>query len=104
MYGKCSKTLNTSLFLYSNKCLVIRARIYKMLVIKANREEQSDLDLSYLSRHFGQDTSLRNFRTSAIHYMQLSKSICCMYFFMCNNLMFLKKECSGSVVECLTRD
>ena len=82
IYGKCSKTLNsyTFLFLYSNKFLIIRAGINKMLARKANREEQSDLDLSCVSRHFGQDTRLRNFRTPAILYMQLSKSICCTYY------------------------
>ena len=31
-YGKCSKILNTFLFLFLNKTLVIRAGIYKMHV------------------------------------------------------------------------
>ena len=37
MYGKCSKILNTLLFLFSNKMVVIRARNNKMLVRIANR-------------------------------------------------------------------
>ena len=35
-YNKCSKILNTFLFLFSNKTLVIRAGIHKMLVRIAN--------------------------------------------------------------------
>ena len=38
-YGKCSKILNTFLVLFSNKMLVIRAGIHKMLVRIANRED-----------------------------------------------------------------
>ena len=38
-YGKCSKISNTFPFLFSNKVLVIRAGIHKMLVRKANRED-----------------------------------------------------------------
>ena len=38
-YGKCSKTLNSFLFLFSNKMLAFRARFYKMLVRIANRED-----------------------------------------------------------------
>ena len=38
-YGKCSKISNTFLFLFSNKMLVFRAGIHKMLVIIANRED-----------------------------------------------------------------
>ena len=38
-YGECSKILNTFLFLFSNKMLVFRARIHKMLVRIANRED-----------------------------------------------------------------
>ena len=37
-YGKCSKILNTFLFLFSNKMLVIRAGIHKMHVRIANRK------------------------------------------------------------------
>ena len=37
-YGKCSKILNTFLFLFSNSMLVINAETHKMLVRKANRE------------------------------------------------------------------
>ena len=36
---KCSKMLNTFLFLFTNKILVIRAGIHKMLVRIANRED-----------------------------------------------------------------
>ena len=39
MYGKCSKILNTSHFLFSKKMWVIRAGIHKMFVIIANRED-----------------------------------------------------------------
>ena len=38
-YGKCSKILNTFLCLLSNKMLVIKVEIYKMLVRIANRED-----------------------------------------------------------------
>ena len=38
-YGKCSKILNTFLFLFSNKMVVIKAGINKMIVIIANRED-----------------------------------------------------------------
>ena len=38
-YSKCSKNLNTFLFLFSNKMLAIRAGIHKMLVRIANRED-----------------------------------------------------------------
>ena len=37
-YSKCSKILNTFLFLFSNK-MIIRAGMHKMLVIIANRED-----------------------------------------------------------------
>ena len=36
-YGKCFKSLNTFLYLLSNKMLVIRAGIHQMLVRIANR-------------------------------------------------------------------
>ena len=39
MNGKCSKILNTFLFLFQYKVLVIRAGILKMLVRIANRED-----------------------------------------------------------------
>ena len=41
IYSKCSKIMNTFLFLFSNKMLVIniRSRIHKMLVRTANRED-----------------------------------------------------------------
>ena len=38
-YGKCSKILNTFHVLFSNKVLVIKAGICKMLVRLANRED-----------------------------------------------------------------
>ena len=38
-YGKCSKISNTFLFLFSNKMLLIRFEIHKMLVRIANRED-----------------------------------------------------------------
>ena len=38
-YSKCSKILNTFLFLFSNKMLVFRAGIHKFLVRVANRED-----------------------------------------------------------------
>ena len=47
-YGKCSKILNTFIFLFSNKMLVISAGIHKMLVRIANRED-TDLGLLCLS-------------------------------------------------------
>ena len=36
LYGKCSKILNTFLFLFTHKMLVITAGIHKMLVRIAN--------------------------------------------------------------------
>ena len=39
VYGKCSKISNTYLFLFSNKMLVFKAGIHKLLVRVANREE-----------------------------------------------------------------
>ena len=69
-YGKCSKILNSFLILYSDKRLVFRAGIHKMLIRIANREDpdqkQSDLGLCCLSRPFWQETSVRNFRTFTI--------------------------------------
>ena len=38
-YGKCSKILNTFLFLFFNKMLVFRTVRHKMLVWVANRED-----------------------------------------------------------------
>ena len=51
-YGILKYSKNTFLFLFSNKMLVIRAEIYKMLVRIANREDSdltSDMGLSHLS-------------------------------------------------------
>ena len=39
MYGKCPKILNTLLFLFSHKMLVISAGIHRMLVRIANQED-----------------------------------------------------------------
>ena len=41
-YGKRFKISNTSLFLFSNIMLVIRAETHEMFVRKANREEDPD--------------------------------------------------------------
>ena len=46
--GKHSKIPNTFLFLFSNKILVIRAGIHKMLVIITNREDPEQTDLGLL--------------------------------------------------------
>ena len=54
IYSKYSKNWYTFLFLLSNKMLVIRVEIYKMVVKKANREDtdqQSGLGLHCLSRN-----------------------------------------------------
>ena len=69
-YGKCSKILNTFLFLFSNKMLVIKAGIYKRLIRIPNSEDQiklllkkqSDLSLHCLSVPFCQATSVQNSR------------------------------------------
>ena len=39
IYSKCFEKCNTFVFLFSNKMLVIRAVIHKMLVRMANRED-----------------------------------------------------------------
>ena len=39
LHGKCSKILNTFLFLFANKMLVFMAGIHKMLVRIANWED-----------------------------------------------------------------
>ena len=39
MYGKCSKTSNTFLSLFSNKMMVFRTGIHKLLAVIANMEE-----------------------------------------------------------------
>ena len=51
-YSKCSKISKTSLFLFSNKTLVISAGIHKMLIIS----KQSELSLPCLSRPFWEET------------------------------------------------
>ena len=52
MYGKCHKISNTFLFLFSNKLLVFRAGIHKMLKGRPDQTAE-DLGLHCLSRHFG---------------------------------------------------
>ena len=46
MYSKCSKTLNTFLFLFSNKMLVFRAGVLKFPVRVANRGDHDETDSS----------------------------------------------------------
>ena len=41
-YGKCSKILNTFLFRFTTKMLVIRDGVHNMLVSIANREDQEE--------------------------------------------------------------
>ena len=80
LYSKCYKVSNTFLFLFSNKMLVIRIGINKILVRIANRKEpdqasSSEADWSglhcllMLLRHAA---SVRNLRTSAVISIQLS--------------------------------
>ena len=58
-YDKWSKFFNTFLFLFSNKMLVFRAGIHKMLARIVNREDpESGLDLCCLSRPFCQNTTV----------------------------------------------
>ena len=57
VYHKCSKISNTFLFLFSNKMLVFRAGIHKILVRIAKREDpgqtaSEDMGLRRLSRPF----------------------------------------------------
>ena len=69
--SKCSKSVNTFLFLFSNKMLVIRAGIHKCLsemqtgktLIRLLLQKQSDLGLHCLSLSFWQVTSVQNIRT-----------------------------------------
>ena len=91
MYGKCSKISNTFLFLFSNKMLVFRTGIYKMLVRVANKERpQSDsfftlfsVGLSCLPRPYSQTTSVPNFRIFTIFYVLFwsqCDNILCMFY------------------------
>ena len=64
-YGKSSKISDSFLFLFSNKMMVIRAGIHKLL-IRIAYVEDPDLGLPCLSRHYRQATSVRNFRTFTI--------------------------------------
>ena len=68
MVNYVSKMLNKFLFLFSNKMLVIRAGIYKMLVRIANRGDLdqtalSDLGLHCLSWHLWPASNVQNFIT-----------------------------------------
>ena len=73
-HGACLSTVNVLkfrtpfFFLFSNKMLVFRAGIYKILVRIANREDpdqtaSSDLGLS---RPFWQTANVRSFRTFTV--------------------------------------
>ena len=42
-YGKCSKILNTSYSFFTNKIMVIKARLNKMLVRVANSEDPDQI-------------------------------------------------------------
>ena len=72
-FGKCSKILNTFLFLFSYKMFVSRAGNHTVLVRIANREypdqtaSSTDLGLPCLSRPFWQATSVQIFRTFTIY-------------------------------------
>ena len=91
IYGKCAKISNTFLFLFASK-MFIRARIHKMIVRIANREDPdqtADLGLHCSSRPFWQTTSVQNFRTftvCAFNKLSVIESIvtlffCCFFFF-----------------------
>ena len=71
MYGKCCKTLNTLLFLFSKKIVLFGAGINKVLRRIANREDldqtESDLGLHCLTKSFWQANSVQNFRTSTVY-------------------------------------
>ena len=81
--SKCSKILNTFLFLFSNKMLVFRAESQNMLVKIANREDsipllQSDLGLHCLStRPFWKATSVQNFKTFTVGGLRQGKNYTC---------------------------
>ena len=60
--GKCSKISNTFIFPFPK--IANREDPDQT----ASEEKQSDLDLHCLSRHFGQATSVRNFRTFTIQF------------------------------------
>ena len=55
-FGKCSKIMNTFLFLFSNEMLVFRAGVHKMLLrmatgktlIRLLLQKQSDLSLQFV--------------------------------------------------------
>ena len=86
LYGKHSKIPNSFLFLFSNKMLVFKAGIHKILVRIANREDSdqtasSDLGLPCLSRPFWQATLVRDFRTFTANVnAQVSSEASCLNF------------------------
>ena len=56
-YGECSKILNTFYVLFSNKAMLIRAGIHKILMRIPNREDpdlkkQSDLGLPFFAENW----------------------------------------------------
>ena len=65
LLSKCSKILNTSLFLILDSMLVIGAGIFKMLVRITNWEDPDQVQ-QCLSRAFWPATSVQNFRTSTV--------------------------------------
>ena len=75
-YSKFSKILNSFLLLFANKMLAIRARIHKMLVRIANKEDQIRLlpcvcvvclcACAVCLGLLDNATSVRDFRTSSI--------------------------------------
>ena len=67
--GKCSKILNTFLFLLLNELLITKAGIHKMLVRIANSEDPDQTassGLYCLSQPFWQTTCVQNLRTSTV--------------------------------------
>ena len=83
-YGKHSKILNT-FSLFSNKMLVIRAAIHKMLVRIANMDgpdqtaSESDLGVHCMSRPFWQATSIPDRLLSRICVLIFSSSFSVFY-------------------------
>ena len=54
IYGKCSKILNTFLFLFTNKMLFFRAGCHKILVRIANRKDPDFLFVWFDDLHLSQ--------------------------------------------------
>ena len=70
IYGNCSKSLKTSLFLFSNKLLVIRDGIHKMLVRTVNR---ADPDQTASEEFRDIDNTSSNCINSSFKILVLSK-------------------------------